>query len=100
MSKQKQWYTWCIVILCSIAIAYISTASYFTAIKYTPQNAVFTGTTHHWQDGMFYLSQIQEGKHGKWANTYLYTEESIMPFLSHWPNILLGKICALTKGKV
>lgn len=100
MSKQKQWYTWCIVILCSIAIAYISTASYFTAVKYAPQNAVFTGTTHYWQDGMFYLSQIQEGKHGKWANTYLYTEESVMPFLSHWPNILLGKICALTKGSV
>lgn len=96
MRNHFSWFTWIFVIICSFGISYISNIGFINAIQQTPPHTVFVGSTHYWQDGMFYIAQIQEGKHGTWMNTYVYTEEPVIPHLSHWPNIILGKLSAIT----
>jgi hypothetical protein len=66
---------------------------YFTR----PPNTIFIGISHYHEDYFYYLSQLAQGAQGAWRVSNLYTAEPIPPQLLWWPNILLGKIAALTQ---
>lgn len=60
-----------------------------------PENTIFIGITHWYEDYFFYLSQLTQGALGRWQLVNAYTLEPI-PLGYNWIfNLLLGKIAGL-----
>ena len=83
-----------LVIVISLIFALLNSAPFFYGLINRPENKVFLGTIHYYQDYFFYVSQFYQGAHGKWLSLDLYTAENTSPNLLYWQNIILGKLFA------
>ena len=84
-----------LVIIVSLIFTLLNSAPFFYGLIHRPNDKVYLGTIHYYQDYFFYVSQFYQGAHGKWLNHNLYTGENTSPSLIYWQNIILGKIFSL-----
>lgn len=81
-----------LVLILTVANSWHIIAPYFS----TPPGRVYVGISHYHEDYFYYLSQMTQGSLGSWTVKNLYSSEPIMAVPLWWPNILLGKIQAVT----
>ena len=84
-----------LVIIISLIFTLLNAAPFFYGLISRPENKIYLGTIHYYQDFFFYVSQFYQGAHGNWLNHNLYTGENTSPSLLYLPNIILGKIFSL-----
>lgn len=86
---------WCIVCFIAVVFAGLNLFPVFYWAFKVPQNTIFIGITHWYEDYFFYLSQLTQGALGRWQLVDAYTLEPI-PLGYNWIfNLLLGKIAGL-----
>ena len=61
-----------------------------------PQNSIFIGIPHWYEDYFFYLSLIKQGMMGQWQAVNWFTTEILPHYPGYWCYLLLGRIGAIT----
>lgn len=84
-----------LVIIVSLIFTLLNSAPFFYGLTHRPNDKVYLGTIHYYQDFFFYVSQFYQGARGNWLNNNLYTGENTAPSLLYLPNILLGKFFSI-----
>ena len=80
------------VIIISLFVTFLSSAKYFSQLLKVPENHVFVGMTHYYEDFFYYLDQFYQGAHGGWLTNNNFTTETLRPTFIYLNNIILGKI--------
>lgn len=80
------------VLFISVFFTCISSAKYISQFIHKPNNSVFVGASHYYEDFYYYLDQFYQGADGKWLTENNFTSENLQPTPIYISHIILGKI--------
>lgn len=96
MSKRA---TYISVLAISIALSLLNSLPFILGTYRKPPNTRYMAVAHFPMDFFYYVSNMVEGQDGKWHVSNLYTNEPTQPNLTHWENVLMGKVAGVFRIK-
>lgn len=84
-----------LVIFLSLICVLISTSHFFFQSLHTPENHIFIGNIHYYEDMYYYIGQIERARQGAWQYSHFFGLQNFTLGFVYFNYILLGKVALL-----